>query len=242
MWARAAQRTSGAVSYRMLAFLYLVPLALFWIGKGRNYYMAGAYPMLLAMGAVIGERWLGVIRKPMRLTIEVIYFAAFAAVSAYVCAVVLPIASSGPLKQFALRNNGDLREEIGWDELVRTVAQIRDSLPPAQRANLGIITANYGEYGAIEILGAAYGLPAPIGTTNSEWLRGYPTPAPSTLIVIGRGRAEADALFTGCRLAGHNGNSLGVKNEESQDHPDIFVCGRPRKPWSQIWRERQDFG
>jgi hypothetical protein len=228
--------------YRMLAFLYLVPLALFWIAKGRNYYVAGAYPMLLAMGAVIGERWLGFVRKPVRLTIEAIYFVAFAALSAYICAVILPIASSEPLKLFALRNNGDLREEIGWDELVQTVAQIRDALPPEQRANLGITTANYGEYGAIEILGAEYRLPTPIGTTNSEWLRGYPNPAPTTFIVLGLGRAQADALFTDCRLAGHNGNSLGVKNEESQDHPDIFVCGPPRQPWPQIWREHQNFG
>jgi Dolichyl-phosphate-mannose-protein mannosyltransferase len=228
--------------YRMLAFLYLVPLALFWIGKGRNYYMAGAYPMLLAMGAAIGERWLGLFRRSARLTIETIYFAAFAAISAYVCAVVLPIASGGPLRQFALRNNGDLREEIGWDELVHTVAQIRDGLTSEQRASFGITTANYGEYGAIEILGAAYGLPAPIGTTNSEWLRGYPNPAPTTFIVLGLGRAEADMLFTGCRLAGNNGNSLGVKNEESQDHPDIFVCGPPRKPWPEVWREHQNFG
>lgn len=228
--------------YRMLAFLYLVPLGFFWIAKGRNYYVAGAYPMLLAMGAVIGERWLGMLRKSARLTIEAIYFAGFTAVSIYVCAVVLPIAASGPLKQFALRNNGDLREEIGWNELVRTVAQIRDGLPPEQRASLGITTANYGEYGVIEILGAAYGLPKPIGTTNSEWLRGYPNPAPSTFIVLGLRRSQADALFIGCRLAGHNGNSLGVKNEESQDHPDIFVCGPPRKPWPQLWREHQNFG
>ena len=33
-------------------------LALFWIDKGRFYYVAEAYPMLLAMGAVSGERWL----------------------------------------------------------------------------------------------------------------------------------------------------------------------------------------
>lgn len=228
--------------YRMMAFLYLVPLALFWIAKGRNYYVAGAYPMLLAMGAVIGERWLGLLRKPARLTIEVVYFTAFAAISAYVCAVVLPFTSSGPLEKFALAHNGDLREEIGWDQLVRTVAHIRDELSPAQRASLGITTANYGEYGAIEILGAAYNLPRPIGTTNSEWLRGYPDPAPTTFIVLGLERAQADALFTGCRLAGHNGNGLGVKNEESQDHPDIFVCGPPREPWSQIWREHQNFG
>ena len=49
-------------------------------------------------------------------------------------------------------------------------------------------------------------------------------------------------MFTSCRVAGHNGNSLGVKNEESEDHPDIFVCGPPRLPWPEFWKEYQAFG
>jgi hypothetical protein len=228
--------------YRMLALMYLVPLALFAIGKGRDYYMAGAYPMLMAMGAMRAERWLSSLPRWGRRTVETVYFAAFALVSAYACAVILPLASSGPLKQFALERNGDLREEFGWEEQVRTVAGIRDSLPTEQQAHLGITTGNYGEYGAIEILGRAYGLPEPIGTTNSEWLRGYPETEPTTLIVLGLGADEANAIFTGCRLAGHNGNSEGVRNEESQDHPYIFVCGPPRVPWAELWKEHQDFG
>lgn len=228
--------------FRMLAFMYLAPLTLFALAKGRDYYMAGAYPMLIAMGAVRGERWLGSLPCWGRRAVEVAYFTVFACISAYICAVVIPFASSGPLRQFALDHNGDLREEIGWDELVRTVSQIRDSLPPDEQAHLGITTANYGEYGAIEILGRAYGLPQPIGTTNSEWYRRYPTPEPTTLIVLGLGAKEANSLFTGCRLAGHNGNSEGVRNEESQFHPDIFVCGPPRKPWVELWKEHRDFG
>ena len=51
-----------------------------------------------------------------------------------------------------------------------------------------------------------------------------------------------DADFTSCRLAGHNGNSLGVHNEESDDSPDIFVCGPPRKGWPEFWRTNQRFG
>ena len=92
------------------------------------------------------------------------------------------------------------------------------------------------------MLGPAYHLPMPISTTNSAWLRGYPTPQPTTLIVLGLRRQAADSIFTGCRLAGHNGNSLGIKNEESEYRPDIFVCGPPRKPWPQLWKEHQDFG
>ena len=144
----------------------------------------------------------------------------------YMSAVVVPMAPSGPLRKFALKNNGDLREEIGWDELVKTVAGIRDSLPAEQRENVGVVVGNYGEQGAIEILGPAYHLPPPISGTNSAWLRGYPAPPPSTLIVLGYvARSMWSECLRSCRLAGHNGNSLGVRNEESEDHPDIFVCG-----------------
>ncbi len=198
--------------------------------------------MLLAMGAAMAGRWLASLPRWGRRTVETVYCAAFLFVSAYVCAVILPLASSGPLKQFALERNGDLREEFGWNELVRTVAGIRDSLPAEQQAHLGITTGNYGEYGAVEILGRAYGLPEPIGTTNSEWLRGYPTTPPTTLIVLGLSAEQANAIFSGCRLAGHNGNSEGVRNEERQDHPDIFLCGPPRKPWAELWKEHRDFG
>jgi hypothetical protein len=228
--------------YRMLAWMFLVPLLLFWIGKGRGYYTAGIYPMLMAMGAVVGERWIQRLPRFGRWSIETAYFAGTLAIGAYACAVILPLTPSGPLRDFALSHNGDLREEFGWNELVTTVAGIRDSLPPDQRAHLGITTGNYGEYGAIEILGPAFGLPAPIGTTNSEWLRGYPTSPPTTLIVLGLGKDEADSIFTGCRLAGHNGNSEGIRNEESQYHPDIFVCGPPRLSWPELWKEHQDFG
>jgi hypothetical protein len=62
--------------YRMIAFMYLVPLAIFWVGKGRNYYMAPAYPMLLAMGAVLAERWLRTLPRWGRVTIASVYFAA----------------------------------------------------------------------------------------------------------------------------------------------------------------------
>jgi len=228
--------------YRLLAWMYLIPLALFIVAKGRGYYLAAAYPMLMAMGAVAGERWTASLGRLPRRTLEAVFFQGLVVIGLYACAIVLPLASGGWLKDFALRRNGDLREEIGWDELVKTVAGIRDSLPPDQRANVGVLAGNYGEQGAIEILGPAYHLPTPISGTNSAWLRGYPVPPPSTLIVLGLSSKYANRTLTGCRVAGHNGNLLGVGNEESHDHPDIFVCGPPRQPWPEFWKKYQDFG
>ncbi len=156
--------------------------------------------------------------------------------------MILPLAPDGPLKNFALRNNGDLREEIGWNDLVKTVAGIRDSLPTEQKASVGILVGNYGEQGAIEILGPAYHLPMPISMTNSAWLRGYPMPPPSTLIVLGFSQKSAERAFTSCQLAGHISNPGEIENEESADHPEIFVCGGPRLSWPEFWKEYQSFG
>src|ERR1035438_4838683 len=171
--------------YRMIAWMYLVPLAILWLAKGRFYYLCAAYPMLIAMGAVGGEHWVRGLPRWARVTVEAVFFQGLLVAGAYFIAGWVPIASSGPLRDFALSHSEDLREEIGWNEMVRTVANIRDSLPPDQQAQLGITTGSYGEIGAMEFVGPDYGLPAPIGTTNSEWLRGYPTPPPTTIIALG---------------------------------------------------------
>ena len=228
--------------FRMLAWMYLIPLVLYAVGKGRGYYLGGAYPMVMAMGAVIGAAWLASMSRWPRTVIATLFFAGLVFCGGYITTVVVPLASSGSLRNFALKSNGELREEIGWDDYVKAVASVRDSLPPELRANVGVVVRNYGEQGAIEILGRAYHLPMPISGTNSAWLRGYPEPPPATLIVTGTTREGADHWFTSCRLAGHNGNAEGIENEESRDHPDIFVCGPPRLPWPDFWKQYLTFG
>lgn len=228
--------------YRMLAWMYVVPVLVFWINKGRFYYVAEAYPIMIAMGAAVVERWLARRSSALRLTLESAYFVGVLAAGALAAALLVPIATSGSLHDFALKNNGDLREEIGWDDLVRSVATVRDSLPAEQQSNYGILVGNYGEAGAIENLGGPYHLPPPISLTNSFYLRSYPAVPPSALIVIGWSQQEAGRDFTGCRNAGRISNQLGVKNEESQQHPNIFVCGPPRQGWPDFWKTHQRFG
>lgn len=228
--------------YSMLGWMYAVPLLLFLLAQGRFYYTCGAYPMLLAMGSVVGERGLHRLRPAWPTAVGTLAFAGVLAVGVYAALRIVPIASGGPLRDFALRNNSDLREEIGWEELVAKVAAIRDALPDEQKAGLGIAVGNYGEYGAIAMLGPRYRLPMPISTINTAWLRGYPTPPPSTYIVLGNSRERANEIFADCRVAGHFANALGIVNEESQYHADIFVCGPTRKPLSELWKHGPNFG
>ena len=55
--------------------MYLIPLALFLIGEGRGYYLAAAYPMLFAMGAVRAESWLAFDARGCGVrTVEAVFF------------------------------------------------------------------------------------------------------------------------------------------------------------------------
>ena len=81
--------------------------------------------------------------------------------------------------------NGELKEMVGWPDLVESVANIYAGLPAEERPQTGILTGNYGEAGAINLYGPAYGLPPAISAINSYWLRGYGDPPPETLLLVG---------------------------------------------------------
>ncbi|HEY4959685.1 MAG TPA: glycosyltransferase family 39 protein [Terriglobales bacterium] len=229
--------------FRMLGWMYVVTLLLFVVAKGRSYYMGPAYPMLYAAGAVWGEGWLATLQRGRAMAIRTVVWAGLAIGVISTIAFWMPTAPVNS-RWWTISNHvqGDHREEIGWPELVQEVAKIRDSLTPEERAHLGIIGTNYGEAGAINLYGPQYGLPRAISGVNSFWYRGCGDPPPQTVIVIGLSRKYMDESFESCRLAGHTWNQYGVKNEETADHPDIYVCGPPKDGWPKFWEDFRYYG
>ncbi len=229
--------------FRILGWMFLVPLLLFLLGRGRGYYLAPAYPMLYAGGATFGEMLLQNSGRGWRVAVTALAFTGLLATAVMLGAMFLPIAEVNTHwwhRMVAI--NGDLVEEIGWQELAKNVAQIRDALPPADRARVQILCGNYGEAGAINLYGPQYGLPPAISPVNSFWLRGYGDPPPEVLIVLGASAKRLEGRFDSCELVGHITNREGVANEETTDHPDIFLCRHPRTPWSIIWPKIRSFG
>ena len=231
-----------SVRYRAVSIAFVLTVLLFAAMRARGYYTAAVFPVVIAFGATATARWTASWRPVWRRGSAIFLCGGMLALGAYFACVLVPIASSGPLKAFALAHSEDLREQLGWDTLVSTIAQVRDGLTPAQRSSYGIFTGNYGEQGAVEILGPTQGFPAPISLTNSAWVRGYPSPTPSTLIVIGFSADQAQEDFTNCYSAADVPYPANLNNEESKYHPDIFVCGPPRLPWPEFWKKYQRFG
>jgi hypothetical protein len=232
-----------AKRFRVLGWMYIIPLLLFVLAKGRFYYLAGNYPMLYAGGAVWGEQWLASLPRALANTIRVSAWTALLANILIFSALFLPIAPiNSRWWNTAVKMNGDFREEIGWPELVETIAKVRDSLPAQDRAHLGILAGNYGEAGAIDLYGPRYGLPPAISGVNSFWFRGYGDPPPQTLIVLSVSRHFAEANFASCRVVAHTWNRYGVANEETTDHPDIYLCRDLRESWPVFWKDFRYYG
>jgi hypothetical protein len=232
----------GGSRYRMMAWMYLVPLVLFDFARGRGYYLAPAYPMLLAAGAAWGEQWVNTFSAARARAVRRSTYQTLAWTVVCMGALVLPVAPAGSAWfRFADKVNGNFNEEFDWPEMAATAAQIRDSLPVADRSHLGILTADSGGTGAIAIYGPRYGLPEAISGSDSDWLRGYGNPPPSTLIVIGFPKIVVGA-FESCEVAGHVTNPYGIENSAIGDYTTIWVCRNLRMPWPEFWQKVHSFG
>lgn len=228
---------------RAVGYLYIIPLITFLVAKGRGYYLAPAYPVLYAGGAVFGAELLRNVRLVWRLSLWGLAWASIVMTISFAAAFFVPMApvDSGWARR-AFKVNEDFREEIGWPELVHKLAQVRDSLGAADRSRFGILAGNYGEAGAINLYGKEYGLPEAICGTNSFWARGYGDPPPETVIVIGFSREFGDRYFESCEVVGQITNKYGVANEETTDHSGILLCRHLRQSWPEFWKKFRRYG
>jgi 4-amino-4-deoxy-L-arabinose transferase-like glycosyltransferase len=222
--------------FRPIGLMAVVTFLLLYAAKGRGYYAAPLYPMLIAAGAVVEERWLASLSHRKSQILRMVTFAALAVGGLSAAAVTLPLA---PVRSkwwgFASRINGNFREQVGWPDLVAEVAAIRDTLPPNDQRQVAILTTTYGEAAAIDMYGGAYGLPKAISGVNNYWARGYGNPPPQVLIVLGMSATDVDSLFESCLLAGRTMNSYRVVNDETKYYPSIFICRNLRYPWPRFW-------
>jgi len=229
--------------YRMMGWMYLSPFLLLAVTRARGYYLAPAYPLLLAAGAAWGERWVSTLPEGRARSIRITVWQSLAWSTLLAAAVTLPIAPVGSgWYHFADQVNGNFNMEIGWPEIVRQTSDIYHALPSEQRAHAGILVGDVGEAGAIDTFGPQYGLPSAFSGQNTHWLRGYPSPPPQTVIMLNFKREFVASAFADCRLVGRVANPGGLHNDITDDYRDIFVCGPPRAGWEEFWKGFHYYG
>jgi len=227
--------------WRALVWAYGLLFVFFAVTTGAKiYYLAGAYPALLAAGMVAIDGWLAA--RPGRARGLLL---ATAATTAALLPLVLPVLPAADIG-WTYTVNQENAESLGWPQLVQAVHKAWISLPPAQRAHTVIFTANYGEASAINNLGRNDGLPTAVSPDNSEWWWGPPNPSATTVIAVANGPAGGGTgtamagFFTNVEQVATLSNPAGIHNQEWGGH--IYLCTGPTMPWPQLWPLLRHYG
>ena len=220
---------------RGLAIVFLSVAAILIVNTtSRGSYLAPAYPMLFAAGGVALERLLPG-RALRAATMGLVLIAG--AISA---PMAVPLLSTDRFVQYSRAlgqaPSTEEKKEVGrlpqffadrqgWERMVDQIAAVYDRLPPAERAAAAVLVGNYGEAGAIELLGRGRGLTA-ISGHNNYWLWGPAGRSGDVLIVVSRSRERQEQRFASVEQAGviECGDCMPYENGQF-----IFI-GRGMKP------------
>ncbi|HKF53636.1 MAG TPA: glycosyltransferase family 39 protein [Candidatus Acidoferrales bacterium] len=232
--------------FRVLGVTFLIFFTELFILRGKDYYVAPIYPMMFAGGAVAVERWLarrswaGARAWPKAAIATAIIILGGILVPlftpmlsperylAYQHALHIQltkteVATSGALPQF-------LGDQIGWDSLVRQIADIYNSLPPDERAKTGIWAGNYGEAGAVNLFGPAYGLPRAYSRHQNYWYWGPPPVVYTNLIVVQWSLDDVRDSCTSFQAFDHY-SQFGM----SEENTPIYLCRGAKFDIQKIW-------
>ncbi|MCX5769407.1 MAG: glycosyltransferase family 39 protein, partial [Candidatus Hydrogenedentes bacterium] len=164
--------------YRILGWIYLTVFVIMLTFKAKVYYLAPAYPMLLAGGAVLLEQQIS--RRPyLRASLPT----AIAAMGIVFIPIVCPIGSIEWKEQYISRVLGfmlddpsdltfDFRYQILKQDQLDAFLNVYNCLPVTEQADCVVLAKDYGCASLVNVLGRDAGLPPGISGNNSYYLWG----------------------------------------------------------------------
>jgi hypothetical protein len=230
--------------YRMLGWCYVAAYLVFFALKGKNYYLAPIYPMLLAAGAVVIETAIERRRQPW---MKPAILGLLLATGAWLAPIVVPIL---PVDQFITYMNrlpfaiprsekSHMRavlpqhyaDQFGWEEMVAVVGQAWQQIPPAERPDCGVFGQDYGQAGAVDFYGRRYGLPRALSGHQTYYLWGPRGYSGNCLIVIGDRPEVLQRLFEQVTLVGRSDHPYALERNIA-----VYLCRRSKfGTMAQLW-------
>jgi Dolichyl-phosphate-mannose-protein mannosyltransferase len=238
-------------NYRLLGWCYLVAFTAFVVLKGKNYYLAPIYPMLISAGAVVVEAGINRTRQAwLQPAIVVLLLAG----GAWLAPLVVPVFSLDrfisymnmlPFKVPRSEHSHEraalpqhYADQFGWEELTAMAAQAWARVTPEQRGDCAIFGQNYGQAGAIDFFGPRYGLPKAISGHQTYYLWGPRSYSGNCMIVLGDRKERLTELFEQVEYVGTSDNQYAIERNIS-----VYLCrgakfGSLQKLWPEIkkWR------
>jgi 4-amino-4-deoxy-L-arabinose transferase-like glycosyltransferase len=227
---------------RPFAWLF-VALGLFLVvAGGKPYYLASAYPPLLAAGAIAVSRWLD--GRAARFAAVIGSLAITGTGIATISLPALPLRQVDSAAQalfgwivppMALTH--DMHGMYGWDAQAATIDQVYATLPREDQPRTGVLAGSYAHASAVNVLGAP-STPRAVSGHMTYHLWGPDEDRGSVLIAFGIPRALLDAHYRSCVEAARIHSPLARPSDV--DLP-VFVCREPSTTMAEMWPRLRNF-
>jgi 4-amino-4-deoxy-L-arabinose transferase-like glycosyltransferase len=231
--------------YRLAGWTAILAFTTLILLHGKSYYAGPVYPVLLGAGSVMitgikAPRWGPILRWGL--------VGILAAYLVVLLPMGLPVLRPETMERYlvaiglqsaAVTNVGaqeripqDYADMLNWKEQVQEIGRVYDALPPTDQRRTVILASNYGEAGAIDFYGPAYGLPSGRAFVGSYWFFG-PGELPGEVMIL-HGFAEDDftEYFESATAAGHVTHPYAVNEQRDLT---IFVGRGPRTTLQEAW-------
>ena len=229
---------------RAFGWAYAALLAFFLLSRGKTYYMAAVYPVMIAGGAVALERFSTRFKRRWLIPACLALTIAGGAVGA---PFAIPVLSPDGLVSYGLRlgivpQAGEkealwllpqhFADQFGWEKLAEDVARIYDGLSEADKSVCGIFAKNYGEASAVNVLGRRFGLPFAASGHNSYWLWGLPPGRGEVMIVVGGDASDHLKSYREVVEVGRLSDKYAMPYENGRP---IYLCRGLKVRLADVW-------
>ena len=230
----------AARTWRFAGYTYLVFLAIMMAMHGKDYYLAPIYPILFAAGSVAFSR---LTRRDWPLVASGVNFLVdLCLFTAPIVLTILPPSVyntytapfnpkstnfetyTGPLPEI-------LSDRFGWQQMVEGFATRYDALPPDVRKETAIFCGNYGEAGAVTILGPKYGLPPAISGHQNFYYWGYQGFTGDSVLTLGSDAKDYSDKYGEVIDLGRFDSPWTMDHE----HLRYFWLRHRKVPYSEAW-------
>nr|WP_313819601.1 glycosyltransferase family 39 protein [uncultured Allomuricauda sp.] len=226
--------------YRAVGVAVIVIFSAMWLLNSKAYYVFAIYPALFASGAVKIESLLS--KKPVWT-----YVITFITLTASIYFIpeatpILPIEKYVEYKNLEEKNGrveltGDYADMFGWEEQVKLVDSVYQSLSSKEKKNCVLWAENYGEAGALKILGKPYGLPDPISRHGSFWAWGPGNKDADVWISLGNEKPSVEYVFEKVELVKMITHKYAIGEENGIP---LYICRKPKIDIEAWWKDYEE--
>ena len=233
--------TRRGKQFRVLGWAYVVCFALLIVLQGKPYYLAPAYPMLLAGGAVV---WARLVRQWRPRLLRSLVAATLLGGGIALAPLGMPVLPPSAMAQYldvigaspesetgtAMQLPQDYADMLGWPDMAHAAARVYHSLPPDDRERALLFGESYGHAGVLDYHKPELGLPAAVSASGSYYLWGPGEHTGAVTLYVGVSENDVASFFDQCTT------ETVVRHPWAREAAaPIVVCRGPDRSFQALW-------